>query len=383
MASVLEFERYGKELERQLLRRIGYTNGLHKLRRFARIVDYLYPIMPTSVRQLAQVIIQEENAAGSNQLKGIEYATGIIDVTRALVLIERFGPKIALSSPGYACHALVSSGAGEAAVDAFLFEKVVQSDGEYTLNVLRLVSEGVVDVRELGGKLFERFLQLVDYKKEWAATQVSARFAQRSLLSLLTEAGETLRKAISKTGRLTEFFFKHTLNPRLEWLEDLGCLARDGSALVCSPRGQNVLNELKSIGAWHAEFVALPLDQWLSVQLDTPSMLPPGKDANFSWRLVASAVRPEPTTAEPPSNEHFLQTIKTIYRHIKLANFNEADGQSLYEVMAAIGASRGQVLPLAAFEVHLAELVREYPGEIFKLSKRRGQGLYIALKRSA
>src|SRR6266705_5870106 len=104
MASILEFERYKSDLNRQLLRRIGYTNGLHKIRRFARLVEYVYPIMPTSVGVLAQVIIQEENkradklGEGDRQLKGKKYATGIVDVAQALTLLEKFGTKIALSS---------------------------------------------------------------------------------------------------------------------------------------------------------------------------------------------------------------------------------------------------------------------------------------------
>src|SRR2546426_700913 len=141
MASVLSLERYAADLSRQLLRRIGYTNGLHKIRRFARVVEYVYPIMPTSARQLAQIIIREENKRAADketQLRGADYASGIIDVAKALLLLERFGPKIALSSQGYACHALVQTGCEQSVIDSFLFHKTIEADGEYTLNILRL-----------------------------------------------------------------------------------------------------------------------------------------------------------------------------------------------------------------------------------------------------
>src|SRR5579862_4723347 len=126
MASVLDFERYSSEISRQLLRRIGYTNGLHKIRRFGRLVEYLYPIMPTSARLLAQVIIREENLRpdeAERPLTSTKYAIGIIDVAQALTLLERFGPKIALSSQGYALHA-INQRTNDEHVLAFLLGKV-------------------------------------------------------------------------------------------------------------------------------------------------------------------------------------------------------------------------------------------------------------------
>ena len=72
MASLLDFERYGADLQKQLIRRIGYTNGLHKIRRFLRVVQYLHPIMPTSAALLAQVVIRQENDREENSTQGLE-----------------------------------------------------------------------------------------------------------------------------------------------------------------------------------------------------------------------------------------------------------------------------------------------------------------------
>src|SRR6266852_2566946 len=195
MASVLDFERYNAELDRQLLRRIGYTNGLHKIRRFARVVEYLYSIMPTSAALLAQVIIREENAKADTrerQLKGTKYAVGIVEVAQALTLIERFGRKLSLSSQGYACHALNEQTVPEQVLDAFLLEKVIESDGECTLNILRIVSEGTVDLAGIGESLMTRLLALIAFKRRWTEEKLLDRFSQRAVLSLLEDAQKTL-----------------------------------------------------------------------------------------------------------------------------------------------------------------------------------------------
>ena len=82
-----------------------------------------------------------------------------------------------------------------------------------------------------------------------------------------------------------------------------------------------------------------------------------------------------------PDHISLLAKIKSIYPFVKLANFNEADALSIYEVIATREAAQGRVLSQITFEQVLVELVREFPSDIFKLSKRRGRGLYIALKR--
>lgn len=392
MASILEFERYKSDLNRQLLRRIGYTNGLHKIRRFARLVEYVYPIMPTSVRVLAQVIIQEENkrteelGEGDRQLQGKKYATGIVDVAQALTLLEKFGTKIALSSQGYACHALNQREDLTGALQAFLLERIIQSDGECVLNILRLVNEGHTHVAEIGEVLMKRFLSLIDFKRKWVAESVKDHFSERTLSVLLDEAQRTLEKAIKPpaTGKSTvQFFYKHTVNPRLEWLSDLGCLHGDSGAPTVTHAGECVLEQIRVLGGWNEHFVFLPLDPWLTSELDFPSLYPPGADANVTWRLVAAAHCSQPTVSRfLEDHVSLLDEIKLIYPAVKLVNFNEADALSLYEVFAAMEATEGRVLPQSEFEQSLTDLVEEFPSEVFKLSKRRGRGLYIALKKS-
>lgn len=387
MASVLDFERYSSDLQRQLLRRIGYTNGLHKIRRFPRVVEYLYPVMPTSVPMLVQILIREENIRSDvsdgpgRPLKGRKYAQGIVDVAQALLLIDKFGPKISLSSQGYACHALTQTTA--AGVDPFLMQKVIDSDGEYSLNILKLVSEGVVEVPAIGNELRERFVALIAFKAKWAAEEIRDRFSQRAVTALLTDAERGFRRATEKDG--ATLFLKHTVAPRLEWLVDLGCIGHDTAGLpTVTPPGRLVLKALHDLGASHQRFVCLPLDEWLASQLSLPNICGQLPAEDFAWRLVAAKYAGQPVLeAAPPPPADLLLFVRSIYDLVKLINFNEADALSIYEVLAAIEARQGRVLHQRVFEEALARLVREFPGAIVKLSKRRGRGLYIALKKSA
>jgi hypothetical protein len=104
---------------------------------------------------------------------------------------------------------------------------------------------------------------------------------------------------------------------------------------------------------------------------------------DFGWSLVAASCGGSTPLISTLDNPHtlLLDSIKRTYASVKLANFNEADALSIYHVFAAHEALNGRLLLELAFERSLAILVQEFPSELFKLSKRRGRGLYIALKR--
>jgi len=407
MPSVLDFDRYSGDLNRQLLRRIGYTNGLHKIMRFARVVEYLYPVMPTSAPVLAQVIIDEENKRTSQaerQLSGVKYATGIVDVAQALSLIEKFGPKLSLSSEGYACHALMGQNASDNVLHSFLLEKVIEADGECTLNILRLVQEGIYEVMEIGARLMDRLLALIRFKILWAEQKITDRFAQRAIVTLLHDAEGTLRSALNPDSPFklrrrqkkavlaapdepqespVEFFYKHTVSPRLEWLEDLGCIEKDTtSSLIPTAKGERLLDEVRRSGGWEQAMIFLPLNVWLAEHLGVPNLYALEKATDFGWRFVASANSALVSRSKIfDDHQELLSKIKHLYPAVKLANFNEADATSIYDALASADVVSGNVIALSEFEKVLAELVAEFPSDIFKLSKRRGKGLYIAVKR--
>jgi hypothetical protein len=385
MASVLDFERYHDQLDRQLLRRIGYTNGLHRIHRFARVVEYLYRLMPTSGLVLAQVIIEEENkrpSEGARQLKGTKYASGIVDVSQALGLVEKFARKLSLSSQGYACHALNTLASSHPAIDAFLLEKIIHSDGECTLNILRLVNEGTRDFFQMGTNLMPRILEIIHFKMRWVEQAIKDRFSQRAVSNILKHALKTLTRALAAADASLEFFYKHTVNPRLEWLEDLGCVHRtDAGQLTVTQSGLNVLAQLRELGGYDPGFIFLPLDYWLADYLSLPHLYDAALAKDFAWRLVAAARQPQPLASTiGADHSQLLEEIKVIYPAVKLANFNEADALSIYEVFAAREAAEGRLLAYDSFEHSLSDLLAELPSEIFKLSKRRGTGLYVALK---
>jgi hypothetical protein len=364
--------------------------------------------MPTSAPVLAQVIIDEENKRApedARQLSGIKYATGIVDVAQALSLIEKFGPKLSLSSEGYACHALMARGTQHDVLHSFLLQKIVEADGECTLNILRLVHEGASDVMEIGPKLMDRLLALIRFKVEWAEQKVTDRFAQRAIVTLLNEAETKLRIALNPDSPLkvrrrekkanlapaaepeespVEFFYKHTVNPRLEWLEDLGCLEkRSAPSLMTTTKGDRLLAEVQRSGGWEQSIVFLPLNAWLAEQLGVVNLYPISDVPDFGWRFVASANGSAVNRSTIlDDHEELLDRIRQLYPFVKLANFNEADAASIYDALASAEAVKGNVIALAEFEKVLAGLVAEFPSDIFKLSKRRGKGLYIALKRS-
>jgi hypothetical protein len=199
---------------------------------------------------------------------------------------------------------------------------------------------------------------------------------------MLTEAQRTLQKAVDKPPALIEFFLKHTVTPRLEWLEDLGylCSERDGTLLI-SRKGTTILQQIRRMGGWHQTFILLPLDHWLASHLDIPNFYPGESSNDFSWRIAAAANGPCDIVI--PDHASLLMEIKALYPFVKLANFNEADALSIYEVIATKNATQGSVLSQVDFEKVLIDLVQQFPREIFKLSKRRGKGLYIGLKTPA
>jgi hypothetical protein len=244
------------------------------------------------------------------------------------------------------------------------------------------VSEGISEVPAIGRELTGRFVSLIQFKTRWATEKVQERFSQRTLTTILTDADRLFRRATDKSG--ADVFLKHTVAARLEWLVDLGCVSYEQTGAVrVTDSGRSLLGALRALGAWQNSFVCLPLDAWLASHLSLPNLCSTGGDEDFAWRLVASLHAPQPHDQLPPHPAELLDFVKSVYGFVKLATFNEADALSIYEVLAATNARSGRVLHQREFEAALTRLVHEYPAEIFKLSKRRGRGLYIALKKTA
>ena len=378
MASILEFLRYRSELDRQLLRRIGYTNGLHYIERFARVVEYVYPNIPCSLPLLQEIIINSERErTGTSALKGDKYTQGIIDVTRALGLLEKVGPKISLTGKGYALHAIKNIESYTNRIKPFMFVRVLEADGEYTLNILRLIDEGYRGSKAIGEELMKRFLTLMEFKAE-QARQLPDKLSQDVILSALAEAKKILEKALRKEG--VDRFYKHTVNPRQEWLRDLGYIVATNDHEEVTTSGKRVLSYLARRGCYQEHFISLPFSEWLASTLGIPNRVT-AKD--LFWSITVYGISGAEQKSEITQDTRgLLEKIKSIYPYVKLVDFNEAEVSSLYEVLACLEAVNGKILPEDDFGVAMQDILRKYPREVFNLTKRRGIGSYIALKQA-
>ena len=376
MPSTLEFLRYRSDLDRQLLRRIGYTNGLHNIARFARVVEYVYSNIPCSLPLLLEIIINSERKRrNTSNLQGNKYTQGIIEVTRALGLLEKVGPKISLTDNGYALHAINRISFYNNGIKPFLFVRVLETDGEYTLNILRLIDEGYHGDTGIGEELIKRFLALIEFKSD-RALQLPDKLSQDIVLSVLIDAQKTLEKAVSKNG--VDRFYKHTVNPRKEWLRDFGFILEIDGHEEVSTSGKRVLSYLNKRGCYQPHFISLPLDDWLASALNIPNRVD-AKD--LYWSILAYGILGDEKDSEITRDlKELLEKIKSIYPYVKLINFNEAEVSSLYGVLACSEAVNGKILFKEDFERAINDILIKYPKDVFKLTKRRGIGSYIALK---
>ncbi len=393
MAGILELDRQKLHIKRELLRRIGYTNGLHHIDRFARVVEYLFPIIPTTTATFQSVIIEDEKSFTG--VSGRKYAQGIIDVSGALLLIIRAGQKLTLSDRGYALHAVEQLDHKESNQRAFLLMSVLDSDGEYVINLLDMVNKGICGIINLGKNLVDRMLMIIEIKEQWARRSIHSPFAQDLVKGSLQEARSVLQKAVDPDQKVmtksratleerqlspekrVERFFEHTVKPRLQWLVDLGCVEKDGDHLLVTDTGLRLLSFFNSLGCRRDNNVyVLPISDWLSEVLDADNLV----DAKaIFWRAVAFAYTGQALSYRSQGHE-LLQSIKNIYAHVKMSGFNQAEISSVFHALSCTESLNGSFLDEDYFEEDILHLVKNYPREIFRLSKRRGRGGYFAIK---
>ena len=392
MASILEVSEQLPLIGRELLRRIGYTNGLSDIWRFARVVEYLYPRIPCASPVLREVIIEKEKTIG-----GAKYAQGVVDVARALGLLEQVGTKLSLSARGYALYATEQLDLTGESRRAFLLMSVMELDGECTLNLLDLYTRGHRETADAGKHLMTRLFGIMDAKQEWAEARLYPSFARDTILGELSKARSKLedtldtskkRLNLSRTPiedrRLTpdqrvSRFLEHTVIPRRGWLLDLGCMEKHETGFALTEAGTHLLDALRANGCYPDGHVILPLSQSLADALQVENI---SDGTDLFWRLTAMAVGTSANVIRY-NLQDLLSRIKEMYQHVKLYGFNETESASVFHVLSAMEVLRGQYIPQAEFEQQISELAKLFPDEIFLLRRRRGQGSYIALKRGA
>ncbi|MBT9140331.1 MAG: hypothetical protein DDT30_00907 [Dehalococcoidia bacterium] len=392
MASILEVGQQLPLIDRELLRRIGYTNGLSDIWRFARVVEYLYPRIPCALPVLREVIMHEEKA-----IDGAKYAQGVVDVARALGLLEQVGTKLSLSARGYALHALEQLDLTGESRRVFLLMSVMEFDGECTLNLLDLYTRGHGETADVGNHLMTRLFWIMNAKQEWAEARLYPRFVRDTILGELSKARSKLKGALDTSKKRLNLsrtpikeriltpdqrvsrFLEHTVIPRRGWLLDLGCMEENKTGFTLTEVGSRLLNALRANGCYRDGCVILPLSQSLSDALQIENF---SDGTDLFWRITAMAVG---TSADiiRYAHQYLLTRIKEMYQHVKLYGFNETESASVFHVLSAMEALRGQYIPQAEFEQQISELARLFSNEVFLLRQRRGQGGYIALKRGA
>ena|GEM_PF-4997346 len=391
MASTLEVGQQLPLIGRELLRRIGYTNGLSDIWRFGRVVEYLYPRVPCAAPVLRQVIIEEEKA-----IAGAKYAQGVADVAWALGLLEKPGiTKLSLSARGYALHALEQLDSTEATRRAFLLMSVMEFDGECTLNLLDLYTSGHSHVADVGKHLTGRLFWIMDAKEEWAQAKLHPRVVRDAIVGELSKARSKLEDALDPSRKRLNFsrtpieerrltqgqrvsrFIEHTVTPRRAWLLDLGCMQENATGFALTEAGSHLLDALRANGCYRAGCVILPLSQSLADALQIENF---SDGTDLFWRLTAMAVGTSANVIRYKPQD-LLSHIKEMYRHVKLHGFNETESASVFHVLSTMEALRGRYIPQVDFERQVSELATLFPSHIFLLGQRRGRGGYIALKR--
>jgi hypothetical protein len=336
------------------------------------------------------VIIKEEKTISGNK-----YAQGVIDVARALGLLEQVGTKLSLSARGYALHALEQLDSTGRTQRAFLLMSVMEFDGECTFNLLDLYTSGHQEVVDVGKDLMARLFRIMDTKREWAELKLRPGVVRDSILGELSRARSKLEDALdiskkqlnlSRTPveerRLTPEqrvmrFLEHTVIPRRGWLLDLGCMRQDEAGFSLTEVGRRLLDALRVNCCYRDGCVILPLSQSLADALQVENIF---DGTDLFWRITAMATG---TSADIVRYDHrdLLSQIKKVYPHVKLHGFNETESASVFHFLSATEALRGHYIPQANFESQISELAKLFPDELFLLRQRRGLGNYIALKR--
>ena len=398
MPTPFEIARHKEELKRQLLRRIGYTEGLFDLLRFARIISDIQPLLP----------LPQEILANRIQQLGLEhkYASGILDVMRALGLAQRAGPRFSLSTSGRALFALVSLDL-ESAIRAFFLSTVVDADGDYTLNLFRLLKESPHAADE---SFFDRILRLIEIRQSEVNHAIKDKFLRDIATGYLANAQDSIReKILGQPSERTKGFrqrleaaqrnrfsttsargepgtrpagptetVKHTVSPRRGWLQDLGLVGATRTAgRTVSEAGLRLWEALDCLGFLTDLVVRVPYDAGLLAALQLSGLPELARDRYFELAACAYVGR----TNEPRiSVEDFVDLGRRIHHFTRLAHFDQSHGESIYLALASILAAEGQVLTRHQFGEFLDAAVSQYPAQVNRLSHRWGGLGYIVFR---
>lgn len=405
MTSILEYRRHKERFQKELFRRIGYTNTLYQIFRFGDIVKethYLFPVSQTVVVRRIQELHPE--------LRTQDYATGIVDVLGALNITKRVGPRVILTHRGRALAAVTQQPWYENVRSHFFLKSVLEADGDYILNLLSLIPGTQGDsesVKKLGVTFFGRLLDLLDRRREEVSRTIPTKLVREVAIKQIGAFSDSIRYDIlnesrpSKTLSLEERLrrlraaksqkkqrredeptetLRHTLDPRRGWLADLGLVTRgEDKNYQLTAAGTSLLKQVRADGFELDGLLRVPFSSPLAQALDIKDVVSIPND--YFHQVVAYVYSGAPPHEYSSAIEDFLKDLRFFFELARLKRFNQAEIPAIYECIVLKAANEGQLLSEEKFQELLNDVLATYADQVYRVTGRHGQEGYLSFRR--
>ena len=405
MTSILEYQRHKERFQKELFRRIGYTNTLYQIFRFGDIVKETHQLFPVS-----QTVVVRRIQEVHPELNDLKYATGIIDVLGALNVTKRVGPRVVLTHRGRVLAAVIQQPWYENIRSHFFLKSVLEADGDYILNLLSLIPGTQGDsesVRKLGITFFRRLLDLLDCRREEVARAIPTKLVREVAIKQIQAFSDSIRYDIlnesrpSKTLSLEERLrrlraaksqkkrrredeptetLRHTLDPRRGWLADLGLVTRDEEKnYQLTAAGTSLLKQVRADGFELDNLLRVPFSSPLAQALDIKDVVSIPND--YFHQVVAYVYSGAPPREYSGAIEDFLKDLRFFFELTRLKRFNQAEIPALYECIVLKAANEGQLLSEGKFQELLNDVLATYADQVYRVTGRYGQEGTLSFRR--
>jgi hypothetical protein len=281
------------------------------------------------------------------------------------------------------------------ATKAFFLRRVVETDGDLSLNLFNALGSG--SAPESVG---ERFLVSLDASLSIKREAFGSKAVPMSLRSKLMEqllikdlrprpSPFSRAKTAKRPYRFIEIqpesishYLRHTVTPRRGWLTDLDLVVGKGVKAEMTADGRRLLDFIGQRGLLHSEAVILEPDS--SILLETLGLksliLTSTIDPEFFDEMTSSAYGGGPPRCQDMTAETFLKLLGQHYQNTKLQTFEQAEVAALRESVLVPMLVDGKTLK---FEELLNEVIQSFPDRLHKMSSRTASGTYISFKKGA
>lgn len=405
MTSILEFQRCKDQFQKELFRRIGYTNTLYQIFRFGEVIKDTCGFFPISQSSLINIIRSKYPS-----LKTLKYATGIIDVLCSFNVLKRVGSRVVLTHLGRALAAISNQPWYDNIKQYFFLKLILQADGDYILNLLSILPSNRIDSdasKSLGKVFFHNILDLLNYRRveinKYISTKLMRDFAIRYIqsasdsirydilneqrpLNSLTREDRIKRVRAMKSGKkvrdITEptDTLRHTLDPRRGWITDLQLVTRDDEKKYrLTKEGKALLESIKSAQFQVNSVFRVPFSESLINALGI-SEIPYIKSDYFNY-LAVHVYLGSPVPEYSGKIDDFYSDLNFFFELTRLKQFKQAEILALYECLAMKAAYQGMYLSKEKFYELLGQLLEKYQHKLYKVAGRYRQEGYISFRR--